>query len=70
MEFLRETEFEKMMLNKLNEAVREYLEAVCKPINSRHRKTILVFTGDRYKPVDIITRFVNVKSKNGNDLEQ
>lgn len=61
MEFLRETEFEKMMLNKLNEAVREYVEAVCKPINSRHRKTIMVFTGDRYKPVDIITRFVSVR---------
>lgn len=61
MEFLRETEFEKMMLNKLNEAVREYVEAVCRPLNSRHRKTILVFTGDRYKPTDIITRFVNVK---------
>ena len=61
MDFLRETEFEKMMLERLNQAVREYVEAVCKPLNSRHRKTILVFTGDRYKPTDIICRFVNVK---------
>lgn len=61
MEFQRETEFEKMMLDRLNQAVREYVEAICKPLNSRHRKTIMVFTGDRYKPTDIITRFVNVK---------
>lgn len=67
MEFLRETELEKYMLNKLNEVVREYIETVYKPLESRHRKTIMVFTGDRYKPVDIITRFVNVKPKS-NDM--
>ena len=60
MEFLRETELEKYMLNKLTEVVREY---VYKPIDSRHRKTVMVFTGDRYRPIDIITRFVNVKKK-------
>ena len=63
MEFQRDTEFEKMMLDRLNQAVREYVEAICKPPNSRHRKTVMVFTGDRYKPVDIITRFVNIKQK-------
>ncbi len=63
MEFLRETELEKYMLNKLTEVVREYIETVYKPIDSRHRKTVMVFTGDRYRPIDIITRFVNVKNK-------
>lgn len=63
MEFLRETELEKYMLNKLTEVVREYIETVYKPIDSRHRKTVMVFTGDRYRPIDIITRFVNVKKK-------
>lgn len=63
MEFQRDTEFEKMMLDRLNQAVREYVEAVYKPLNTRHRKTVMVFTGDRYKPVDIITRFVNIKQK-------
>ena len=63
MEFLRETELEKYMLNKLTEAVREYVETVYKPIDSRHRKTVMVFTGDRYRPIDIITRFVNIKNK-------
>ena len=57
MEFQRD----KMMLDRLNQAVRDYVEAVCKPLNTRHRKTVMVFTGDRYKPVDIITRFVNIK---------
>ena len=70
MEFLRETDLEKYMLNKLTEVVREYVETVYKPLNSRHRKTVLVFTGDRYKPVDIITRFVNDKSKHDYDLRQ
>lgn len=63
MEFLRETELEKYMLNKLNEVVREYVETIYKPLKSRHRKTIMVFTGDNYKPVDIITRFVGDKRK-------
>ena len=63
MEFLRETELEKYMLNKLTEAVREYVETVYKPIDRRHRKTVMVFTGDRYRPIDIITRFVNIKNK-------
>lgn len=63
MEFLRETELEKYMLNKLTEVVREYVETIHKPIDSRHRKTIMVFTGDRFKPVDIITRFVNIKPR-------
>lgn len=61
MDFLRDTEFEKMMLDKLNQAVRDYVEAIHKPLNTRHRKTIMVFTGDRFKPTDIITRFVNIK---------
>lgn len=61
MEFQRDTEFERMMLDRLNQAVRDYVEAIYKPLDSRHRKTVMVFTGDRYKPVDIITRFVNVK---------
>ena len=63
MEFLRETELEKYMLNKLTEVVREYIETVYKPIDSRHRKTVMVFTGDRYRPIDITTRSVNVKNK-------
>ena len=63
MEFLRETELEKYMLNKLTEVVKEYVETVYKPIDSRHRKTVMVFTGDRYRPIDIITRFVSIKNK-------
>ena len=62
-EFKRQTELQRYMLQRLTEAVKEYLEIVEKPSGSRHRKTTLIFCGDRYKPVGIKTRFVVPKSK-------
>ncbi len=58
MNFRRITDFDKWQLQQLTEAVRKYLEEIEKPIGGRHRKTTLVFTGDRYRPVDIVSRWV------------
>lgn len=61
--FKRDTALQKMMLQKLIDAVREYLEVVEKPEGGRHRKTTFCFVGDRYKPLTIQTRFVVPKHK-------
>lgn len=66
-EFKRATALQKDRLQVLIEAVREYLEVVEKPTGGRHRRTTLVFCGDRYKPVSIQTRFVVPKSQQYNE---
>ena len=45
------------------DAVREYLKVIEIPQGSRHRKTTLVFVGDRFKPVDIVCRYVTPKTR-------
>ena len=65
--FKKETPLQRAMVNKLTDAVREYLEVVEKPTGGRHRKTTLTFVGDRYRPAVIHTRFVVPKSKNDNE---
>ncbi|MCR4582239.1 MAG: hypothetical protein K5764_01605 [Prevotella sp.] len=61
-EFKRETALQKVMLQRLTDAVKEYLEVVEKPTGAaRHRKTTITFVGDRYKPTDIVCRFVTPK---------
>lgn len=62
-DFKRQTELQRLMLDKLTNAVREYLEIVEKPTGSRHRKTTFVFVGDRYKPEAIQTHYVVPKSQ-------
>lgn len=62
-EFKRETPLQKERLQVLVEAVREYLKVVEMPYGARHRKTTLVFSGDRFKPVDIVCRYVTPKSQ-------
>lgn len=62
-EFKRETQLQKERLQVLVEAVREYLKVVEMPYGARHRKTTLVFSGDRFKPVDIVCRYVTPKSQ-------
>lgn len=58
-EFKRERALQKEMLQRLTDVVREYLEVIEKPTGAaRHRKTTLTFVGDRYKPVDIVCRYV------------
>ncbi len=57
-EFKTQTNLQRLMLQKLTDAVREYLEVIEKPTGSRHRKSILTFVGDRYKPVEISCRFI------------
>ena len=57
------TQLQKEMLTRLTNAVREYLEVVEKPQGGRHRRTTLIFVGDRYKVEAINSRFV-VPKKN------
>lgn len=63
--FKNETELQKLMLVKLTNAVREYLEVVEKPTGGRHRKTTFVFVGDRYRPTDIVCRYIIKSLSNG-----
>lgn len=56
--FKRETELQRIALQNLTDAVRLYLQLVEKPTGGRHRKTTMTFVGDRYKPTDILCRFV------------
>lgn len=62
-EFKRETPLQKIALEKLTDAVREYLKVVEIPIGSRHRKTTFVFVGDRFKPVGIDCHIVKPKKQ-------
>ena len=47
-DFKRETPLQKMALNKLTDAVKEYLKTIEIPKGDRHRKTTFVFVGDRF----------------------
>lgn len=60
-EFKRKTALQKIALNKLTRDVREYLKLIELPQCSRHRKTTLVFIGDRFKPVGIDCHYVKPK---------
>lgn len=51
-------------LNKLTDAVKEYLKTIEIPKGGRHRKTTFVFVGDRFKPDSIDCHIVKLK-KNG-----
>ena len=64
--FKRETAMQKAALKSLNEAVGEYLKLIELPYGVRHRKTTMVFVGDRFKPVSIVCRYV--KQKGGGDV--
>lgn len=61
--FKRETPLQKERLQVLTEAIKDYLQVIEIPYGGRHRKTTLVFSGDRYKPVDIVCRYVTPKSQ-------
>ena len=61
--FKRDTPLQREMLQRLTEAVREYLEVIEKPQGGRHRKTIISFIGDRYRPETINTKFIIPKHK-------
>lgn len=61
--FKRETALQRMALHNLNEAIKEYLRLVVLPYGVRHRKTTMVFTGDRFKPVSIVCRYVTPKDR-------
>ena len=63
-DFKRETPLQKMALNKLTDAVKEYLKTIEIPNRDRHRKTTFVFVGDRFKPDSIDCHIVKLK-KNG-----
>lgn len=63
-EFKRQTQLQKYQLQRLNEVVADYLKLVELPKGSRHRKTTLIFTGDRFKPFGIDCRFVAPKQDN------
>lgn len=52
-----------MALHNLNEAVKDYLKLIVLPYGVRHRKTTMVFTGDRFKPVNIVCRYVTPKDQ-------
>lgn len=62
-EFKRDTPLQRERLQVLTDAVKEYLKVVEIPIGSRHRKTTLTFTGDRFKPTSIECRYITPKYK-------
>lgn len=63
-EFKRDTPLQRERLQVLTDAVREYLQVVEIPFgSSRHRKTTLTFTGDRFKPTSIECRYITPKQK-------
>lgn len=59
--FKRATLLQKEALKKLNNAVIEYMKLIEVPKGSRHRKTVFVFVGDRYKPQSINCHIVTPK---------
>ena len=61
--FKRETPLQKERLQVLTEAIKDYLQVIEIPYGSRHRKTTLVFSGDRYRPISIECRYVTPKSR-------
>ena len=60
-DFKYTTHLEKYALQVLSEAVRTYIRLVELPQGARHRKCVLTFTGDRFRPVDIRVHFVKPK---------
>ena len=60
-EFKRKTALQKDRLQVLTEAVKDYLQVIEIPYGSRHRKTTLTLSGDRFRPVDIVCRYVTPK---------
>lgn len=63
-EFKHSTQLEKHQLQVLTDAVRDYVKMIELPDGCRHRKTTLLFVGDRFKAKDIQVRFVSKKMKN------
>ena len=61
MDFKYNTPLQKYQLNVLTEAVRTYVKLIELPQGARHRKCILTFTGDRFRPIDIKVNFVKGK---------
>lgn len=62
-DFKRDTKLQRERLQVLTDAIREYLQVVEIPYGSRHRKTTLTFVGDRFRPTDIVCRYVTPKIK-------
>ena len=62
-EFKRETPLQKERLQVLTEAIKDYLQVIEMPYGARHRKTTLIISGDRYRPISIECRYVTPKSQ-------
>ena len=67
-DFKRETPLQKMALNKLTDAVKEYLKTIEIPKGDRHRKTTFVFVGDRFKPDSIDCHIVKLKKNDDGEF--
>ena len=67
-DFKRETPLQKMALNKLTDAVKEYLKTIEIPQGGRHRKTTFVFVGDRFKPDSIDCHIVKLKKNDDGEF--
>ena len=52
-EFKRDTALQRYELDRLTEAVAEYVKTVEMPKGYRHKRTTFVFSGDRFKPMEI-----------------
>lgn len=63
-EFKHTTELEKYKLQALTDAVRDYITLIELPCGARHRRCILTFTGDSFRPVDIKVNFVRKSNNN------
>lgn len=64
-EFKNNTPLEKHQLQTLTDAVRDYVQMIELPEGCRHRKCVLVFTGDRFRAIDIQVKFVRQRKKDG-----
>ena len=64
-DFKNRTPLEKYQLQVLTDSVRNYVKMIELPNESRHRKTILTFVGDRFRAVDIQVRFVRNRKEYG-----
>lgn len=60
-DFKHTTNLEKYQLQVLTDAVRNYVKMIELPDGCRHRKCVLVFTGDRFQPKDIQVKFIKIK---------
>lgn len=59
--FKHQTPLQKYQLQVLTDSVRNYVKMIELPDGCRHRKCVLVFTGDRFRATDIQVRFVRIK---------